>query len=124
MTFAPMLATGDDQWSGAFHVDKLGNWRFTLLGWVDHFATWAGELKKRIAAQNDPAIANAASGAVQGSDTGLNAGSNTGARDVALALRSGVQLIEAAAKRARTNDAKRLREKARSLEELADENRS
>ena len=51
-------------------VDKLGGWRFTLLGWVDHFATWAGELKKRIAAQNDPQTSDGAPGAVAGSECG------------------------------------------------------
>ena len=52
--FVPMHATGNDIWSGAFRVDKLGAWRFTLMGWVDHFASWASDLKKRIAAQSKP----------------------------------------------------------------------
>jgi starch synthase (maltosyl-transferring) len=123
-SFAPMRATGNDLWSGAFRVDKLGEWRFTLLGWVDHFASWAGELKKRITAQNDPATAAAAPDATPGSNAGLNAGANPGAQDVALALRTGVPLIEAAAQRARGNDAKRLHDFAQRLEDLADENRS
>ena len=40
-SIAPMHAAGNDIWSGSFLVEKLGEWRFTLLGWVDHFATWA-----------------------------------------------------------------------------------
>src|SRR5580698_7337443 len=40
-SFAPMQAAGNDLWNGTFKVDKLGAWRFTLLGWIDHFATWA-----------------------------------------------------------------------------------
>jgi starch synthase (maltosyl-transferring) len=122
-SFAPMHATGGDVWSGAFKVDKLGDWRFTLLGWVDHFTTWADELKKRIAARIDRATANAIPGAALDPNTGLNAEFNQGAQDVALALRSGVLLIRAAALRARGNDAKRLRERALSLEGLAIENR-
>ncbi|MGB7743084.1 MAG: alpha-1,4-glucan--maltose-1-phosphate maltosyltransferase [Terracidiphilus sp.] len=123
-SFAPMEAAGNDLWRGTFVVDKLGSWRFTLLGWVDHFASWAGELKKRIAAQNDPQTSDGAFGASPDRNAGLNAGANSGAQDVALALRTGAGLIEAAAVRARANDAKRLREIARGFEKLADENRS
>ncbi len=94
-------------------VDKLGGWRFTLLAWIDHFATWAAELKKRIGAQNDPANAEA----TPSLDAGLNVGSKSSAQDIPLALRSGAALIQAAAaERARGNDAKRLREMAQRLE--------
>ena len=118
-TFSPMHATGNDLWSGSFRVDKLGCWRFTLLAWVDHFATWASELKKRIAAQNDPAVAEAA----LESDAGLDVGSQPAEQDVALALRTGAALIQAAAQRAHGRDAKRLRENALELETLAAEKR-
>jgi starch synthase (maltosyl-transferring) len=117
--FSPMRATHNDLWSGAFPVDKLGCWRFTLLAWIDHFATWATELKKRIATQNDPSDAEAA----LKSDAGLNVGPRSAEQDVALAFRSGAVLIEAAAQRARGKDAKRLREIARELEALAAEKR-
>lgn len=118
-TFSPMRAAGDDLWSGSFRVDKLGCWRFTLLAWIDHFATWASELKKRIAAQNDPAVAEAA----LESDARLDVGSQPAEQDVALAFRTGAELIEAAAQRAHGRDAKRLREKALELEALAAEKR-
>ncbi len=108
----------------AFVVDKLGGWRFTLLGWVDHFTSWAGELRKRIAAQKDPEIPAGHWVQSQDRNAGFNVGSSSGAQDVALALRTGAGLIEAAAVRARANDAKRLREIARGFEKLADENRS
>ena len=123
-SFVPMQATGNDLWTGAFSVDKLGTWRFTLLGWVDHFTTWARELRKRIAAQNDAEITDMARGAMPGSDAGLNVGSNGGAQEVALALRSGAALVDAAARRARAIDSKRLHGIARGFENLADENRS
>jgi starch synthase (maltosyl-transferring) len=126
-SYAPMHAKGNDLWSGAFTLDKLGDWRFTLLGWIDHFATWASELKKRIAAQNDPANAEVTSETTQSLapnlDVGLNVGSKSSAQDLPLALRSGAALIRAAGQRARGNDAKRLREMAKGLEKLADENR-
>ncbi|MGB6727779.1 MAG: alpha-1,4-glucan--maltose-1-phosphate maltosyltransferase [Terracidiphilus sp.] len=123
-SIATMHAAGNDIWSGSFLVEKLGEWRFTLLGWVDHFATWAGDLQKRIAAQNDPATYNAKTGATPDQHAELNVGSNPDEQDVALALRSGAALVLATAQRARRDDAKRLREIARNLGTLADENRS
>ena len=98
---APMQADGNDLWSGAFRVDKLGDWRFTILGWVDHFASWTGDLKKRITAQND-----------------------SSAQDIALALRSGAVLARQASQRARGSDAKQIQQWAEKLETLARENRS
>jgi starch synthase (maltosyl-transferring) len=118
-TFASMHATGNDLWSGSFRVDKLGCWRFSLLAWIDHFATWTKELKKRIAAQNDPATAESSSNSV----AGLNLGSKSDGQDVVLALRSGAELIQAAALRAHGNDGKSLHEIAHRFEKLAAENR-
>ncbi len=123
-SFVPMRAMGNDLWSGAFVVDKLGAWRFTLLGWVDHFATWASELKKRIAARREPDITGTTPGDMPGPDRERNVGSNSSAQDIALALRSGVALIRAGARRAGAKDAKRLREIAQGFENLAVENRS
>jgi starch synthase (maltosyl-transferring) len=57
-------------------------------------------------------------------EVAANAGLNAGARDIALALRSGAVLIDEAATRARGDDARRLHELARGLEKLADEKRS
>jgi starch synthase (maltosyl-transferring) len=128
--FVPMHAAGDDLWTGAFRVDKLGAWRFTVLGWVDHFATWAGDLKKRIAAQSDPSQADRilidATGeaapnpaAAPNSGTGLDIGSNPAVQDIGLALRSGAVLVREASMRARGSDAKQLRQWAQKLEKLA-----
>src|ERR1700721_635539 len=120
----PLLADGNDLWSCAFHVDKLGAWRFTIQGWVDHFATWAKDLKKRIAAQSTPASADAASTSEIKPEFGVEIGSNPAAQEVALDLRTGARLGHEAALRARRNDAKRLRETAENFEKLAEENRS
>src|ERR1700722_9285688 len=79
-SYAPMHAKGNDLWSGAFTLDKLGDWRFTLLGWIDHFATWASEFKKRIAAQNDPANAEVTSETTQSLAPNLDAGLNVGSK--------------------------------------------
>jgi starch synthase (maltosyl-transferring) len=101
--FAPMTALGNDLWSGAFTVNKLGDWQFTVLGWVDHFETWVRDLKKRLDAQ--PSEANP----------------NAPAQNIPLALRSGAILLDHAAKRAKGSDASQLREVAASLRWMAEQ---
>ncbi len=108
---APMIAEGNDLWTASFKAAKLGAWRFTVQGWVDHFASWSKDLRKRIAAQQTP------------TSTDLEAGSNPAAQDVALALRTGSLLIYEASTRAKRNDAKRLQQFAATLEKQAEENR-
>jgi starch synthase (maltosyl-transferring) len=120
--FVPMHADGNDLWSGTFCVDRLGAWRFTILGWVDHFATWVGEMRKRIAAQGDLALSDAVLAAAP--NTGLNVGSNPAAQDIPIALRSGAVLVREAERRARGDEAKHLGEFAQILEELAQEDRA
>jgi len=122
--FVTMRALGNDLWSAAFRVDKLGVWRFTILGWVDHFATWVGELRKRLAAQSDASLRETMLGGGPNPGTGLNAGSNAAEQDIPIALRSGAVLVREAEGRARGNDAKLLAEFAQTLEELARENRA
>lgn len=105
--FAPMAETGNDLWAGSFKVDKLGLWRFTVEGWIEHFDSWVSELRKRLLAQphegSEPNDGRAVSG------------------DIPLALRAGAVLIREAASRARGTDAKRLGKIAESLELLAKE---
>lgn len=119
--FAPLRALGNDLWSGAFEVEKLGEWRFTIQGWVDHFASWVGDLKKRIAAQTGGSLRDSVPAAVKNAGAGLEVGSNPAMQDVALALRSGSALVREAAKRARGFDGKRLEQWAEDLERLASE---
>ncbi|HUY95340.1 MAG TPA: alpha-1,4-glucan--maltose-1-phosphate maltosyltransferase [Terracidiphilus sp.] len=149
--FVPMAAAVNDAWSGSFTVDRLGMWEYSLLGWVDHFTTWVGDLRKRVEAQ---AVAGAdptrttisqlsafshqldavtATGGDHPTLTAQNAvrmghgaagePTQTGAGDVALALRTGAILLEHAAARARGGDARKLAEAARRLNALGDENR-
>jgi len=40
----------DDRWYGAIRLDRIGEWRFTVEGWTDRFATWRGELEKKVGA--------------------------------------------------------------------------
>ena len=143
---APMRELSNDLWEGSFVVDQLGQWQFTLEGWIDHLDTWASDLKKRIAAQTqpeesdspapDPASLNAvAPASAEAGSPGLASGtgdsksshstsSSSASQDVALAFRSGALLFASAAKRARGADARKLTDFAQTLESLAAENRS
>lgn len=50
---APMEHIDNDRWRGAFEVDALGRFEYTVAAWVDHFLTWQRELTKRMAARQD-----------------------------------------------------------------------
>ena len=94
----PMAALGNDRWRASFPVDTLGTYRYRVEGWVDHFKTWRHDLKKRIDA----------------------------AQDVAVDLLIGAGWVEAAAGRAKGQDAAVLRAWAARLrdEALSQEERS
>ena len=47
---APMLRLENDRWRGRFRPTEPGNYSYTLVGWVDRFATWQRDLGKREAA--------------------------------------------------------------------------
>ena len=42
-----------DRWSGAFPLDRIGEWRFTVEAWTDAFGTWRSGLEKKVAAGQD-----------------------------------------------------------------------
>jgi starch synthase (maltosyl-transferring) len=83
----PMRPLVNDRWRGEFRVEALGRHVYTLEAWVDHFHTWTRDLVRR-----------------------LEAG-----QDVAVDLRIGAALVEAAAGRAAGEDARALRQAAREL---------
>jgi starch synthase (maltosyl-transferring) len=107
----PMTPLVNDVWTASFKLDQLGSWRFTIQAWIDHFETWASDLKKRLAAQVDVS-----------KSPGDRSQPDAGGQDIPLALRTGAILIRDAAKRARKTDVKRLIEAAVSLESLASMN--
>jgi starch synthase (maltosyl-transferring) len=37
-----------DRWAGEFDVDALGRWSWTIEAWVDPFATWRDELRRKV----------------------------------------------------------------------------
>jgi starch synthase (maltosyl-transferring) len=84
---APMQPVTNDRWRGEFAVTDIGEYRYTLEGWVDPFTTWRNAMKKRLAA----------------------------GQEVHVELMSGSILVTAAAKRAKAADAKRLKEFAATL---------
>lgn len=46
----PMQALGNDRMRASFRVERLGRYLYTVVAWVDHFATWREDLTKRYAA--------------------------------------------------------------------------
>ena len=42
-----MLPLVNDRWRAEFTAEKLGFYAFTFEAWIDHFATWNRDLKKR-----------------------------------------------------------------------------
>jgi starch synthase (maltosyl-transferring) len=50
----PLRLDVNDRYYGAFRVDRMGPWRFQVVGWTDHYASWLdGLVKKHAAAQDD-----------------------------------------------------------------------
>lgn len=90
-TETPMRALVNDRCRGGFAVARLGRYRYTLVGWIDRFGSWARDLEKRVAAR----------------------------QDVTGDLEIGARLVEDAARRASGADAARLLEEARSLRDPA-----
>ena len=77
-----MRPIGQGRWRGEFPAEELGEYEYTVRGWIDRFGTWRAEMKKRLAASQDVGV-----------DCLIGAG-----------------LVEDAASRADGNDAARLRE--------------
>lgn len=74
-----MQALGNDRWRGEFTVSDIGCYRYTVTAWVDPFLSWRHDFVRR----TDP-------------------------DDIAIALLVGAELIAAAAKSAKGDDAARL----------------
>ncbi len=52
----PLIPLGNDRWQASFEVTELGQYRYTVTGWVDHFATWQRDMRKRLKAQQDVTV--------------------------------------------------------------------
>jgi starch synthase (maltosyl-transferring) len=47
---APLALDVNDRWFGSFPVDEMGAWRYQVMAWTDHYATWLDGLQKKVAA--------------------------------------------------------------------------
>jgi starch synthase (maltosyl-transferring) len=84
---ATMEFLGNDRWRASFPAEKLGRYRYTIEAWLDPWKGWRRDMQKRLAAY----------------------------QDVSLDVLIGGQLIEAAAGRAPTRDARQLERMARQV---------
>ncbi|MGB6609063.1 MAG: maltotransferase domain-containing protein, partial [Acidobacteriaceae bacterium] len=91
-TAVPMQPLGNDRWHGEFPVASVGEYFYTIAGWIDHFDTWRSDLEKRIAA----------------------------GQDIRVDLLIGAQLVEQAAARADGEDAPALQRWAALLRETGE----
>lgn len=83
----PMQPLGNDRWRAEFPVSRMGEYIYTVAGWIDHFDTWRSDLEKRIVA----------------------------GQDIRVDLLNGAKLVEEAAERAGRDDADVLRSWAADL---------
>ncbi len=47
---APLEPMGNDRWRGSFTPDTLGRFELRVQAWVDPYATWLGEVDRKVAA--------------------------------------------------------------------------
>lgn len=52
----PLSPTFNDRWQGQFTVAEMGNYLYTIQGWVDHFKTWQRDMVKKLAAEQDISV--------------------------------------------------------------------
>jgi starch synthase (maltosyl-transferring) len=88
---SPMTPLPNDRWRGAFRVEALGPYRYTVTAWVDHLLSWQREFARR----RDPA-------------------------DIRVAALVGAALVTAAAERAKGVDREQLARWAARLREEQD----
>ncbi|HEX5096054.1 MAG TPA: maltotransferase domain-containing protein, partial [Acidimicrobiia bacterium] len=51
-----MEPLGNDRWRGCFPVDRIGEYRFRVVAWVDEFASWRRDLLAKIGAAQDVSL--------------------------------------------------------------------
>lgn len=52
----PLRPLGNDRWQASFQVTEQGLYRYSIMGWVDHFATWQRDMRKRLSAHQDVTV--------------------------------------------------------------------
>ena len=53
-----------DRWAGAFSLDRIGEWRFTVEAWTDVFGTWRSGFEKKVGAGQDVSVELLEGGAI------------------------------------------------------------
>ncbi|MBN2579567.1 MAG: alpha-1,4-glucan--maltose-1-phosphate maltosyltransferase [Pirellulales bacterium] len=53
---SPLQLLGNDWWQGEFRVPPLGRCQYTIAAWIDPFATWQRDLRKRLDAGQDVTV--------------------------------------------------------------------
>ena len=46
----------NDSWEAEFPVNRLGRYYYCVQAWIDHFRTWHGDLRTRVAASQTTAV--------------------------------------------------------------------
>ncbi len=52
---APFVHVDNDRFRGAFVVDRIGRYEYTIEAWPDAFASWRADLRKKVAVEADVA---------------------------------------------------------------------
>ncbi len=76
----PMTFIDNDRWSGTFGVDTNAPYQYTIVAWTDVLASWSAEVRAK----------------------------NEAGQDISSELQEGVEIVRAAAKRAKGDDRKQL----------------
>jgi len=48
-----MTPLANDRWEAEFRVTELGEYRYTIEAWIDHFVTWQSDIRKKAEAGQD-----------------------------------------------------------------------
>jgi starch synthase (maltosyl-transferring) len=52
----PLTHAGNDAWRAAFPLTQLGRYRYTVLAWIDAYASWRRGLERKVAAGVDVSL--------------------------------------------------------------------
>jgi starch synthase (maltosyl-transferring) len=53
---SPMEFLENDRWRGAFVIEELTDYVYCIEGWIDHFKTWIGDIRKKFEARQDISV--------------------------------------------------------------------
>jgi starch synthase (maltosyl-transferring) len=52
----PMEPLGNDHWRAEIPLEAVGRYRYSICGWIDRFASWERDLRKRLEAAQDVSV--------------------------------------------------------------------